>query len=419
MPLIQKSELSKIPRRSWLGWFLLSCFCVFQFSLQGSIGILAEGLRESLNLDAGTLSLLSSSFFYSYILMQIPVGFIFDRYGVRWIATLALLLVAASSCLFAMARSYELAVLARILMGFACSFGFLGLTVATGRWFPSRYFALLIAATETIGMVGLAGLNGLLSKLVSSYDWRIASWVCASIALFIAILMFAFAPRDSNSQEEKESGLALSESLRIVVSYKEVWFGGLFAFASFSIITVFAGLWAIPFLMASADLSLLKASSIVSMIYIGCAISSPFMGWLSGAAGRSSWMIMMGNMCLAGLLMLFILFGNKSLALLYSAMFCLGFVSSVYQIPFSLVNKVVPDYVKGVAMGVTNIICMLSGPVLQPIIGFFLASKQHPGEAFEHFPLASFQTALLLLPVCFFLSMFLAWKLKADRPPES
>jgi MFS family permease len=67
-------------------------FCVFvPFALAHYLAcllrtvnaVLAPGLVESLALDPGQLGLLTSAFFLSFALAQLPVGIALDRYGPR------------------------------------------------------------------------------------------------------------------------------------------------------------------------------------------------------------------------------------------------------------------------------------------------------------------------------------------------
>lgn len=379
------------------------------------MGILADGLKDSLALNAESLSLLSSSFYYSYVFMQIPVGIILDRFGVRRVSTLALLFVALALGVFAISSSVLVAVLARIMMGVGCAFGFLGVVFACGKWFPPRYFALMVAGTECLGMVGVAGLSNVLSELVIHFDWRITSWVCAVLALVIAVAMFIFSPKDETHSSGSLEKVPLLRSMRSVISYKEVWLGGFFAFALFSIVTVFAGLWGIPFLMSSAQLSLVGATSLLSMIYVGSALASPLVGWLTGIMRPTT--LMIPCTIITTILMFAVIYGSKSSLLgLYILIFSLGFASSVYQLPFAIVNHALPNSIKGVAMGITNMICMLGGPVLQPIIGYFLGSTDNiSGHGFEAYSVESFQSALLVLPICVGLGIFLALNLREKR----
>ncbi len=63
-------------------------------------------------------------------------------------------------------------------------------------------------------------------------------------------------------------------------------------------------------------------------------------------------------------------------------------------------------------MGMTNMITMLSGPVLQPIVGGALASMHGPVANFEDYPLEVFEAALAVLPIGLFVAAILAFMLK-------
>src|SRR3989338_8416440 len=96
---------------------ILMLFTNFQFFLQGSVGILTDYLKDSFHADAAVMSILSSSFFYSFILLQIPAGMIIDRFGVRKVATIACGFLAAGCWVFSQSSTLGWGVLGRILMG--------------------------------------------------------------------------------------------------------------------------------------------------------------------------------------------------------------------------------------------------------------------------------------------------------------
>ena len=52
---------------------------------RATISVALPLISVSLNLSAATKGLLLSSFFCSYALMQVPVGWCVDRYNLRWI----------------------------------------------------------------------------------------------------------------------------------------------------------------------------------------------------------------------------------------------------------------------------------------------------------------------------------------------
>src|SRR3989338_1780912 len=96
---------------------ILVIFTNFQFFLQGSVGILTDYLKDSFHADATVMSILSSSFFYSFILLQIPAGMIIDSFGVRKVATVACAFVSAWCWVFSQSSTLGWGVLGRILMG--------------------------------------------------------------------------------------------------------------------------------------------------------------------------------------------------------------------------------------------------------------------------------------------------------------
>ena len=99
---------------TWIAWGLLNLFCIFQFMLQGSVGIMAQSMRQDLNLDAAALGLISSSFYISYVLMQIPVGLIYDRVGIRKTVFYSSFLVALTCLLMAFVKTLLVAIIVRV-----------------------------------------------------------------------------------------------------------------------------------------------------------------------------------------------------------------------------------------------------------------------------------------------------------------
>ena len=61
---------------------LAAVYFISQF-LRNSIGVIAPNLEAELGLGSESLGLLSSVFFFSFALAQIPIGILIDRFGPR------------------------------------------------------------------------------------------------------------------------------------------------------------------------------------------------------------------------------------------------------------------------------------------------------------------------------------------------
>src|SRR5271157_5489742 len=71
--------------RRWSIVALLFLASMINYLDRATISVALPLISVSLNLSAATKGLLLSSFFCSYALMQVPVGWCVDRYNLRWI----------------------------------------------------------------------------------------------------------------------------------------------------------------------------------------------------------------------------------------------------------------------------------------------------------------------------------------------
>ena len=416
----------------WVKLGIMCFFSIFQFLLQGSIGVFAEGMKQSFQADAAAIGLLSSSFFCSYIVMQIPAGVLYDRFGVRLVAGIAVLIMLFGCLLLSGAQDLEAAMVSRVLLGFGCSCGFIGMLFGIKQWFPVGQFPLLVALSECVSMAGVGLANHVLSRSFESFGWRYSMLGCAVIALVLMVAILKFVSHDDFDAEgcanvacaegqpttEGSAGSALRPwkvggglPAWHVLKIREVWVGGLFSAGLFSILSVFVALWAIPFLKSAYSLDVVSATSLASSVYIGVAVSSPLVGWV---AARISLSILMsfGAAGSAALMFLILSVPDVSLAQLHGLMFLSGFFCAVYQFSFALVGQQAPRGLEGTAMGMTNMLVMIVALILQPAIGFIISSSSGVVlDGYETYGTRVYQEALGILPwfmvLAFILSFFL------------
>ncbi len=394
---------------------MLMLFVNFQFFLQGSVGILTDYLKDSFHADAAVMSILSSSFFYSFILLQIPAGMIIDRFGVRKVATLACAFVAAGCWVFSQSSTLGWGVVGRILMGVGGAFSFISMLKTIKDWFAPQQFPILLGIVETVGMASTAGINTAVSKFAGLWGWRIAMMGVGG-ALTLLTFIIWWRVRDQlpvGVGDTKISGESFVVRVRRLLAKKELWWCGIFAGCNFSVVTVFTYLWCVPFLTQGYGLPEVTSVMLCSFIYLGIAVGSPLCGWLSN---RAAFYLLMER----GAILTLVLFGT----LLYVPalpvwaigilIFLLGITISTYHISFIYVSRSIPSTVQGTANGFVNMMTMIGAPLLQPVVGFFL-SYEKDGKVFEGvevYNLADFRVALTLIPICLVISLFCARAMK-------
>src|SRR5688572_26100765 len=105
---------------------LASAFYMYEFALQVSLGVMTNELMQDLSLNAASLGLVSAFYYYAYTPMQIPAGFLHDRFGPRRVLTVAILTCALGAFFFSFSTGIFNASIGRFLMGIGSAFSFTG-----------------------------------------------------------------------------------------------------------------------------------------------------------------------------------------------------------------------------------------------------------------------------------------------------
>ncbi|MDF2690540.1 MAG: major facilitator family transporter [Gammaproteobacteria bacterium] len=394
---------------AWIIWGVSAIFVLYQFLLQSSVSVMIPGLMQDLRINIVSIGLLSSSFFYPYVILQIPAGILADRFGARILLISAILLCAIASVLFALAKIMAVAELSRILMGIASAPSVVCGMYLACRWFGKESFALVAGMLEMIGMFGGAVGQFALAHLVTAWGWRDAMLSCAAVAI---VLLLACIMLVSNQPKEKAPAVCPVTDMTVlyrkflsVVFIPQVWIACIYSGLMFSIITGFAGLWSIPFLQAYYGVSSNIAASESALIFVGAAMGTTFAGWLACKLGRLKF-IMAGSALLCFLCMLAILYWPVSISIMAVLLLFLGFSSGAYVLAFAVVKKNTCPEISATAMGFTNMVCIILGaPLLQPLIGWLLS---HHSQGIGELSLTEYQNALLPISVFVLLAFFIS-----------
>ena len=109
-----EDQASGLTLQAWsMIGLLVALYMVSQF-VRNSIGILGPDLAREFDLDAGALSLLSSIFFLSFALVQIPLGIAIDVYGPKLALIITGCVMIFGIGLFALAPNYHVLLVAQI-----------------------------------------------------------------------------------------------------------------------------------------------------------------------------------------------------------------------------------------------------------------------------------------------------------------
>ena len=274
--------------RAWVVWGLAAAFFFAEYFARVAPGVMAPELMRAFKVRAFSLGELSAFFYYAYVGMQLPVGALIDRYGPRILLSLMAGLCGLSCLLFAYSNVLIVAELSRFFMGIGAAFAFVGALKLARNWFPSSQFGMLAGATQALGMFGAAVGEGPVSVLVQQLGWQYTIDLIGFVLISLALLIL-FVVRDQPQQVgemRSQQSVSLWCGLRVVIKHKPCWINGLFAGFLYAPTAAFAELWGPSYLHQVYHMQPELAATAISLIFIGFAISSPMVGWVSDRLKR-------------------------------------------------------------------------------------------------------------------------------------
>ncbi len=403
-------------------FFLAASFYLYEFILQVAPSVMAAPMMKTFHVTAEGFGVISAFYFYAYAPMQLPAGLLFDRYGPRKLMTCALLLCALGSFFFASTESVITASLGRMLIGIGSAFSFIGVLVLVSRWFPLQHFAILAGIAQSMSSVGAMFGEVPLAALVERIGWREASFLLAIVGVLLALLLW-FCIRDYPHQPTQSVPTRRFrdewQRLLEVCSRSYTWLTGAYAFCIWTPIAVFAALWGVPYLQEKYQVSVVVASGLCSMIWLGIGVGSPFLGWVSDRFYSRRLALVISSIfgLIATLILLYM--PGISISWMYMVLFVLGFGAGGQTVSFAVVKDNNPTHLVGTASGFNNLSVLLGGAIFQPLVGVILHHSDgwHLVHDVPVYDLNSYQTALLVMPLCYLASLILAlWLIKESYP---
>lgn len=409
-------------KTAYLIFFLAASFYLYEYILQVGPSVMAEPMMKTFGVTGEGFGFISAFYFYAYAPTQLPAGVLFDRYGPRKLMTFAIALCAIGSAFFASTDSMFTACIGRFMIGIGSAFSFIGVLVLLSRWFPPHYFAILAGITQLMSSVGAMFGQMPLAALINQVGWRNASFILAVLGLFLACCFWAFIRDYPHQQNQSIPNHYLREEykrLLAVCKYKHTWAIGAYAFAIWTPIAVFAALWGVPYLQEKYQISLVAASGLCSMIWIGIGIGSPALGWLSDRIENRRFALALSAVMGLTATLVLLYWPNLSHNSAYFVLLLLGLGAGGQTVSFAVVkenNK--PDLV-GTASGFNNLSVLIGGALFQPLVGYLLnhSNDWHMVDGITVYSAASYQKALIIMPLCYLASLIISlFVIKESHP---
>jgi nitrate/nitrite transporter NarK len=269
-------------RRVGLNTSLIVACQSFQMLVNGGIALFLPLIRADLGLTFAQGGMLAAAGQITYAAMQIPSGWIADRFNPKRVFAIGLLGVNILALGFALLHAYPLLLANQAVAGIFRALVFTpGMLLITRQFRPERR-ATAMGLYVAGGFSSNVLLNLVGPVLVGPLGWRMLFAIFSVLGL-VTVALFA---RLGDSVPRTGTGPAnIMANLRAALAHKVVWLAGVIQFVRYSVAFGVAT-WLPSFIHDEKGFSLRAAGLAVA---IGAAITAPSNivgGWLSDRLGR-------------------------------------------------------------------------------------------------------------------------------------
>ncbi|MFK5707374.1 MFS transporter [Lysinibacillus boronitolerans] len=330
-------------------------------------------ITGDLQLDASSTGIILSAFFLGYAIMQIPGGWLADKFGAKRVLLMAVIMWSIFTGLTAIAWSLTAMIVIRFLFG-----------IGEGGFQPSssKIIATIFPKEERGRAMSImltsGGIVSLIVPLLAAYllgtiGWRMMFIIIGAIGAIIAFLYWKYIqlPQD-------EAAIAGTEDTSNKVNFKELLKTPLM----WNLIIAYFCIYAVNWGLVSWIPTYLQKNRGLDLMSIGWAQTIPAITTIIGVYG-SGYIIdklpkgmekVLGSISCAVIgLLLYLMFTAKTVTLFIGYQTVVSiFIAFVITLLPVIVLKKLPSSITGSAMGIANTGGQLAGFVTPMAIGFMV-----------------------------------------------
>lgn len=310
----------KPARYRWV--ILLLCVLCFLFSFitRFTWPPLIAVIVPDLAMNMGQAGAFMSAFYLGYVITQIPAGLLADRFGVRIILSVCLIVEGLSTASFSLINNYEVGFNLRILAGLASGAVFSSCSRALVEWFPAKEQGMAFGVLTAAPSSGILITNILVPYLNTMVGWRGAFQSVGMLTIFAGVLVF-FLMKFNNQPDDKRENI--TAGLKYILTNKNFI---LISAAGFFLMWLQLGTatWANVYIKG-LGFSVNEAGRVMAYYGLGGAIAPLLSGVVSDMLGCRKWLVIAAFILVVPLTIL--LGYQTSLAMLCVVGFASGFSS--------------------------------------------------------------------------------------------
>ena len=377
--------------RRWAVVSLLFVASLINYLDRAAISFALPLISKDFQLTAQSKGLLLSSFFWSYALMQIPIGWSADRLNLRWLYAGAFAIWSFAQGLTGLAGSLAALLAFRILLGVGESIYLPGGTKIVSVLFSPKERGLPSGLFDFGTRTGLVLEGILVPWLLVHFGWRHTFLILGFTALLWIAPWFWVFPR---RLQATNTLAAMPDPVRRPYTrtlLSRNLLGICLGFFCFDYYWYVLVTWLPDYLVTVRHLSIVQAGFYASLAFFTFGIAEPIGGWIADSLIRRGWD---ETATRKGIVTIAFTMGVFLMAAMHSAhtgvavglLIAASLVGLATGNLLAILQSCAPSDAVGIWTGAENFAGNLAGIIAPLAVGFLIASK---GSYVPGFQLAS------------------------------
>jgi predicted MFS family arabinose efflux permease len=335
-------------------------------------------LMRDLSIGPEALGGLTGAFFFGFAAMQIPCGFLFDRYGPSRTMVGMLILATIGGIIFTLAPTWPILLTGRVLMGAGFGVMLIGSMVVISRWFPPDRFSTLTAMVLSIGLLGNLAATTPLAWASQAIGWRAVFGAAVTLTALATIAVWLVVrdapPGHPFLVQPPEPPRQMLQGLMEVLRNARLMPILALSFCNYACTFTVQGLWGGPFLREVHGLSPIEAGNVLFIAVIAYQLGILAFGPLDRLLNTRKWITIGGSLAIISLLAALALPSQPPVSVPIGAIIGIGFFSASATMAMTHGRGIIPERLIGRGMATINMSVMLGVACMQTVSGIIIGA---------------------------------------------
>lgn len=359
-----------------------------------NMSVATKPMMDEYHLSKGEWGIIMSSFAWTYALLQLPIGALLDKIGVKWLIRIGTIIWSIATFMTAMVSGMGLILISRLILGIGEAPAFPGAAKATGYWFPLQERGMATSTFDSAAKFSNVVGAPLVAWAVTQWGWRGGFWLTGILSVVYAIVFWIWYrdPKEhpNLSEEERqyiEQGGAQDpgeapggtmRNLGFLLKQRKVW-GLTIGFAAYGYTFYLFLTWLPGYLQSQMHMTVFKSSAYTAIPWLIATFTDFFIGgflvdkliqkgYSSTKVRKSLFVIgMMMGLAVAGAAFT----DNPNVAIVYISIALAGLAFAA-PVGWSIPALIAPKGTVGIVGSIMNFVNNIMG-ILAPIVTGYIA----------------------------------------------